>query len=182
MLETIVQCRKCNLCSNQPPLLDSVNKCQVMWVGLSSKKIKTENETPLSVTTNTGKIIQRISENSPDTLMYRTNLVKCLPLDENSKLRYPIKKEMETCFENLTTEINYFTPKIVFILGGKVTKTFENKLNIKFEKIIEFDYKYKIHNNTYYIPIHHPSYIHIYKSKNIDQYVNSVNSIIKTLI
>ena len=51
---------------------------------------------------------------------YKTNLVKCLPLTEQQKLRYPSKKEMDKCFDNLVSEINAMSPKIVFLLGEKV--------------------------------------------------------------
>lgn len=50
---------------------------------------------------------------------YKTNLVKCLPLTEQQKLRYPSKKEMDKCFDNLVSEINAMSPKIVFLLGEK---------------------------------------------------------------
>ena len=60
MLEDIRMCSKCGLCNNQRPLLDSERTCQVFWVGLSAKKITSEEETPLSEQTNTGKLIQKI--------------------------------------------------------------------------------------------------------------------------
>ena len=56
MLEDIRMCSKCGLCNNQRPLLDSERTCQVFWVGLSAKKITSEEETPLSEQTNTGKL------------------------------------------------------------------------------------------------------------------------------
>ena len=44
MLE-IKKCRKCNLCNNQRPLLDKSKKCDVMWVGLSAKKVDDVDKT-----------------------------------------------------------------------------------------------------------------------------------------
>ena len=52
MLEDIRTCSKCGLCNNQRPLLDSERPCQVFWVGLSAKKITSEEERPLSEQTN----------------------------------------------------------------------------------------------------------------------------------
>ena len=53
-------CSKCGLCNNQRPLLDSERPCQVFWVGLSAKKITSEEERPLSEQTNTGKLYNDI--------------------------------------------------------------------------------------------------------------------------
>lgn len=38
-LEKIENFNKCNLCKNQKPLLDNKTDCDVMWVGLSVKKV-----------------------------------------------------------------------------------------------------------------------------------------------
>ena len=57
-LEKIENCNKCNLCKNQKPLLDNKTDCDVMWVGLSAKKVSNVIESiPLSNDTNSGKFI-----------------------------------------------------------------------------------------------------------------------------
>lgn len=89
MIEQIRRCQKCGLCFNQKPLLDVEKECQVFWVGLSAKKKKSNKEIPLSPETNTGMVIQRIEEVCGEVTTYKTNLVKCLPLTEEQKLRYP---------------------------------------------------------------------------------------------
>lgn len=94
-LEKVENCNKCCLCQNQRPLLDKEDRCDVMWVGLSAKRVDDlNNSIPLSNDTNSGKIIELIEHELPDLKFYKTNLVKCLPLDENNKLRYPTSKEM----------------------------------------------------------------------------------------
>ena len=45
-------------------------------------------------------------------------------------------------------------------------------LNINYKKI----------NGVYYVPIHHPSYIYVYRRKRIDEYINEVERIIKRLL
>ena len=45
MLEEISKCKKCKLCKNQRPLLDKNNSCDIMWVGLSAKKVEDVNKT-----------------------------------------------------------------------------------------------------------------------------------------
>ena len=158
MLEDIRMCSKCGLCNNQRPLLDSERPCQVFWVGLSAKKITSEEETPLSEQTN------------------------CLPLTEQQKLRYPSKKEMDKCFDNLVSEINAMSPKIVFLLGEKVYSSVARHLHLDFEKWNDFEYHYTECNGTYYVPIHHPSYICVYKRKQMDDYIAAVEKMINELL
>lgn len=182
MVEQIRMCQKCGLCINQKPLLDSEKDCQVFWVGLSAKQIVSNSEIPLSPETNTGMLIQKIEEMCDNIVTYKTNLVKCLPLTEHQKLRYPNKKEIDCCFENLINEIHTMSPRIVFLLGEKVYSSVGRHFNIQFEKWDEFDYHYKEHDGIYFVPIHHPSYIYIYKRKKIDQYMRGIEKIINILL
>lgn len=171
MLEEISKCKKCKLCKNQRPLLDKNNACDIMWVGLSAKKVEDVNKTiPLCNDTNSGKIIEKIENNLENFKFYKANLVKCLPLDKNNKLRYPTIEEMNSCIENLLLEINYFKPKIIFALG---------------KKTYNFIHKYFANNNIdtsniYYIE--HPSYIYIYKRKYIDDYIEKIKNICQKYI
>lgn len=182
MFESIKECSKCGLCKYQSPLIDDFKFCQVFWVGLSAKKVICENEKPLSPTTISGKLICKIEERCKEVLTYKTNLVKCVPLNEEEKLRYPNKNEIDICFPNLKEEINSLKPRIVFLLGDKVTKAVGRHFKLTFEKWDEFNYKYTIHDEIYYIPIHHPSYIFVYKRKQIETYVEEVENLITKLL
>lgn len=168
MLKDIRKCEKCGLCKNQKPLLDNTCDCDVMWVGLSAKKVNDVNETiPLCNDTNSGKIIELIENKLKNIKFYKTNLVKCLPLDENGKLRYPKPNEMSSCIDNLLLEIEKLNPKIIFILG-------KNTYNF----IQKYFKKNKI-DNSKLIYIEHPSYIYVYKRKFIDDYIEKIINICK---
>ena len=182
MIEQIQYCQKCILYLNQKPLLDNEKRCQIFWVGLSAKKVLSDNEIPLSPETNTGMLIQRIEEECKGIATYKTNLVKCLPLTEQQKLRYPNQKEIDCCFGNLEHEIQVMMPKIVFLLGEKVYSSVERHLKIKFKKWDGFEYNYQKLGEIYYVPIHHPSYIYVYKRKMIKEYINGVKRIITQLL
>ncbi len=155
---------------NQRPLMDKSRVCDIMWVGLSAKKVKDVNKTiPLCNDTNSGKIIEEIEKRLDGFKFYKTNLVKCLPLDENGKLRYPTTSEMNSCVGNLLFEINYFNPKIIFVLG---------------KRAYNFIYKYFVSNGIdtdRLIYIEHPSYIFVYKRKYIEEYMKKVISICKMI-
>lgn len=182
MIEQIYKCQKCGLCFNQKPLLDVEKRCQVFWVGLSAKKVVSDIETPLSPETNSGKLIQKVENLCGNVVTYKTNLVKCLPLSDQQKLRYPNQKEIDSCFENLLKEIHIMSPKIVFLLGEKVYSSVGKHLNIIFDKWNDFEYSYKTFENIHYVPIHHPSYIYVYKRKKMDDYVKSIERIINQLL
>jgi len=182
MLENVRECTKCKLCCNQKPLMDKCTNCQVLWVGLSAKKATCDDETPLSKSTNSGAIIHRIEETLEGVSTYKTNLVKCLPLDDRQKLRYPNRQEIENCFCNLEEEIHTLGPKIVFLLGEKVYSSVAKKYRLPFERLDGFNYRYVERNGVYYIPIHHPSYIHVYKRKQVDSYIQSLHDIILHLL
>ena len=138
MFEEIKNCKKCSIQCNQAPLLDLKNTADIMFVGLSAKIVKEKEDIPLSSNTNSGRIIEKIEDFLKPTSIYRTNLVKCVPLDNKSKLRYPTKDEIDTCLSNLILEINTIKPKIVIpthygnIIGS-------SKDGEKFKKLIAAD-------------------------------------------
>lgn len=139
-----------------------------MWVGLSAKKVTDISiSVPLENNTNSGKIIEQIEQQIPNYNFYKTNLLKCLPLDENNKLRYPTVNEMDKCIKNLIYEIDIIKPKLIFLLGRKT-----------------YNYVYKYFknnsldaNNIYYIE--HPSYIYVYRKRLINEYISKIVEIIK---
>ncbi len=182
MIENIRACSKCNLCNNQEPLLDDVKACQIFWVGLSAKKVSIENEKPLSPITNSGKLIFNVEEQCSGVITYKTNLVKCVPLDAQQKLRYPNQREIDSCFPNLVNEIKELLPKIVFLLGDKVATTISKQLHLDFLGWDGFNYNFTKHNGIYYVPIHHPSYVYVYKRKQLDTYIKSIANMIGMLL
>lgn len=170
-MKEIKDCKQCNLCQNQKPLIDKIKKRDIMWVGLSAKKVSDINTSiPLQDDTNSGKIIKQIEDSLPNHTFYKTNLVKCLPLDKQNKIRYPQKEEMQKCISNLLIEINIVKPKIIFLLGKKV-----------YDFIIKYidQNQIKIDAKIYYLE--HPSYIYIYKRKYINNYINKVQNIINNV-
>lgn len=156
----IIKCNRCSISCNQKPLIDSLRKSDIMFLGISAKMKETEDEMPLSENTNSGKLIKMIEERllkeNSNISCYRSNMVKCVPLNEKGKIRYPDILEIENCIENLVYELSIVKPKVVVLLGRLVEKHLK-------KKIIEQGY------NT--ITIYHPSYIHVYRKKEIEKYV-----------
>ncbi|VEN74875.1 Uracil-DNA glycosylase, family 4 [Candidatus Desulfarcum epimagneticum] len=177
-LNTILKCDRCCLRENQLPLLDNTKSADIFWVGLSAVKVENiKNDTPLCEKTNSGKLISAIEETMGNVSFYKTNLVKCLPLNE-SKIRYPNSKEMSACYDHLIYEINAFKPKVVFLLGKIVSDFIAKREKITIGPLHpNFEYiKLNIINTTI-VPIHHPSYIQIYKRKKVNNYMSAVKNI-----
>lgn len=168
----VKECKNCSLYKNQLPLLDNQDKCDVMWVGLSAKKVDDlDKNYPLEENTNSGKIIKEIEDKLPNINFYKTNLVKCLPLNEKGKIRYPSVEEMNCCIKNLFIEINLLKPKMIFLLGSNTANFFIkyiDKNNIKVPVIIK--------------RVKHPSYIYIYKRKYKGVYIDNIIDEIKNTL
>lgn len=175
------RCKACGLYLNQLPVFDRQKKSSVFWVGLSSVLITEEEiKQPLSPFTRSGALIEEIEKPYINKIsFYKTNIVKCLPLN-NNKIRYPFKHEMEKCFPNLQEEIKILKPKVIFLLGKQVADFIYNKLNQRDFSLNEnFKYDSIILDGIKYVPIHHPSYILVYKRKYIKEYINGINLFLK---
>lgn len=176
----IKSCNQCVLCNNQNPVIQQCDKADVFWVGLSAVRVLDNKDIPLSNNTNSGKLINSIEFFIQNVNFYKTNIVKCLPL-KNEKIRYPIKKEMETCFFHLENEMDSLNPKLIFLLGKQVATFVLNKYGIKEYFLNEnFEYQSFKVGNYRFIPVHHPSYILVYKRKRLQDYVKSMENIIKS--
>lgn len=156
----IIKCNKCDISCNQKPLVNNMRESDIMFLGISAKIKEKEDEMPLSENTNSGKLIkmieERLVEENHNISCYRSNMVKCVPLNEDGKIRYPDNLEIENCIENLEYELNIVKPKLVVFLGRLVEKYLK-------KKIIELGYNV--------ITIYHPSYIYMYRKKEIEKYV-----------
>ena len=182
MIETIRECQKCGLCRNQRPLLDKEKESQVFWVGLSAKKANSDNEPPLSQQTNSGRILHSVEEMCGEITTYKTNLVKCLPLTEQQKIRYPNEREIECCYGHLVNEIDAMSPHIVFLLGERVATAVDKHIGLGLPKWQDFSYGYKEYCGVFYVPIHHPSYIYVYRRKRMDDYFSGIKDVVCKLL
>jgi DNA polymerase len=133
---------------------------------------------PLSNETRSGALIEQIEiPLRRNVTFYKTNLVKCLPL-KGDKIRYPLRKEMEKCSSNFEDELDMFRPLVVFLLGKQVASFVLKKFS-KQEFTLSKSFKYEQFTigNITFIPVHHPSYILVYKRKNVDEYIGNIQRI-----
>lgn len=165
---------QCNTCREATVLKKGAKKTFVMFVGLSSKP----GTAALCPTTNSGKLIGEIESRVAEIFsVHKTNLVKCAPLDESGKLRYPTLSEMRACLPRLLTEIEHFQPRVIVPLGGQVTKFMVSTLmsNQRFDGFAD-DFRYQTFslNSGMLLPVHHPSYIWVYRRRRIPEYIGAV--------
>lgn len=74
----------------------------------------------------------------------------------------------------------HFPPKQT--RAKKVTSSVEKHLGIKFDEWDEFNYQSREHKGIYYVPVHHPSYIYVYKRKMIEKYTQSIRKMVVNLL
>ena len=153
-----------------------------MWVGLSAKQVESvEVNIPLEADTNTGKLVADIEALCQNVRFYKTNLAKCLPLDEKGKIRYPSILECVACYPNLLIEIQEVKPKVILLLGGKVAEFVLEKFGCKMPKL-SYDYEAFQYDGMWFVSIHHPSYISVYKRKEKNVYIQAVKAIIDKFV
>lgn len=154
-------CEACGIHCYQKPLLEPLRASQVVCVGLSAKPYKFDNELPLDTRTNSGHVISQL-EALCGISFYKTNLVKCAPL-ESGKLRYPTKDEIVHCIPHLQKEIIEIHPKVVLMLGKQVTSGISMAQGFCEPQT----YDSIKHNGITYLSIPHPSYLWVYKRKEL---------------
>jgi DNA polymerase len=157
---------------------------EVFWVGLSAVQIgEGEDGLPLGENTRTGNLIHQIEKPFVSEIsFYKTNLVKCVPL-QDGKIRYPSKIEMGKCFPNLEREITDLKPSVIFLLGKQVASfVMDSKSNLNFELNDEFKYEHIYLAGVHYVPVHHPSYVLVYKRKKLDEYIMNIRRIFSSLL
>jgi DNA polymerase len=152
----------------------TATKAAVMFIGLSAKP----GTNDLCPSTNTGKLIVEIERRLTNSIgIYRTNAVKCAPLDAQGKLRYPTESEMRSCLPTLRSEIERVSPRVIVPLGGQVAKFLLRQFGngISFEGFSP-DFSYETYQLPFgqVMPIHHPSYVWVYRRKRVEEYVAGV--------
>ena len=126
-----------------------------------NKKKRFLTEIPLDGTTRSGNLINAMEliANKYNYKIYRTNLVKCAPLDEKDHLRYPTPYEMDSCFANFLIEQTTLRPRIVILLGNMVQNQFEKKMSFHIDNSHNCNFPYVVVDNCYYVASYHPSYV-----------------------
>ena len=169
---------------NQHPIFGQKKQSAIFWVGLSAIQFEEEEEKlPLAPHTRSGALIEQIEQPfSNEISFYKTNLVKCVPIKDN-KIRYPLEHEMDKCFPNLQDEIKELNPSIIFLLGKQVA-TFVLKQSCIKQFFLDENFNYEPIpvGDFLYVPVHHPSYVLVYKRKNLEQYISSIQSLFLNLL
>lgn len=96
-----------------------------------------------------GDYLKRIIELVKDEHSFTycvTNVICCIPKDENGDVRIPKEKELEACSERFIEFLNWCNPKLVVLLGKVCQKHWDNLLK-----------SYDIDVET--CQVQHPSYI-----------------------
>lgn len=154
----------------------------VYFVGLSAKP----DCEHLAPETKTGSIIERIIHHLPLIRAVRTNLVKTPPIDRQGKLRYPNPVEMQLGWTELQEEMRRTSPSLLVTLGRQTSFFLRSQVGAqpaKPELPPDFSYESCLAQAQFSIlSIHHPSFVYVYRRRDIDSYVDKVVVSIRSLV
>ena len=160
----------------------SDGKPLVYFVGLSAKP----NCEHLALETRTGYIIEQIIHHLPSVKIVKTNLVKTPPIDQAGNLRYPNPNEMKLGWNELQNQMNQRFPDLLVTLGQQVSFFLRSQMGIQPAKPqlpSDFSYgSYLSQAQSIILSVHHPSFIYVYRRKDIENYVENVALSILTLV
>lgn len=112
---------------------------------------------------------------------YFTNLVKCLPLSANGKIRYPTQRELEVCFHNYSKELKTLSPEKVILLGRQVSQFVAAQLQLDLRPIGAgegFGCGYGA--GIEFLSAHHPSYVLVYRRRGVEDYKRQILAFAQT--
>ena len=154
----------------------------VYFVGLSAKPMCEH----LAPETRTGYIIEQIIHQLPSIMAVKTNLVKTPPIDREGKLRYPNQNEMKLGWNELQNEMNQTFPNLLVTLGQQVSFFLRSQMGVQpIKPQFPADFSYEscfLQSKSYILSVHHPSFIYVYRRKNIENYVENVVLSILSLV
>lgn len=154
----------------------------IYFIGLSSKP----NCAHLAPETKTGQIINQIIDRIPSVSIVKSNLVRATPIDPSGKLRYPTLTEMKIGWEELKYEIDFFSPLLIVLLGQQVSCFLRSQIGIQpIKSNLPCDYSYQPYfspSTSIILSVHHPSFIYVYRRKDIDDYINKVALLITSIL
>ncbi|MEJ2742863.1 MAG: uracil-DNA glycosylase family protein [Gammaproteobacteria bacterium] len=176
-MNEIQKCQNCSLCNNQEPLIQTYQSkiCSTFFVGLSAVQVDcVDSEIPFSKSTRSGALLRDIAELGNKNGIYFTNVVKCLPLKDD-KIRYPTKSEMDSCFPNFELELSAYNPQKLVLFGRQVANYVVKRLSASLDQEQPVDgVAFYSASKLAIMTAPHPSYMLIYKRKNIDWYVSTI--------
>ena len=154
----------------------------VYFVGLSAKPMCEH----LAPETRTGNIIEQIIHHLPSVRIVKTNLVKTPPIDQAGNLRYPNPNEMKLGWNELQNEMNQTFPDLLVTLGQQVSFFLRSQMGVQPAKPqlpSDFSYKsYLSQSQSNILSVHHPSFVFVYRRKDIENYVDNVVLSILSLV
>ncbi len=128
-------------------------KTKILFVGLSNKP----NLKPFDTKTNSGKVVDMIIDRLGCDC-FKVNLVNFAPIDENNKLRYPTKIEINDQLAGFIDYLNQLKPDLAISFGTIVSDKLRKIETLKDKVLFK----------------QHPSYIYVYKRKDLDSYIEDI--------
>ncbi len=133
-LQLGIECTNCALCKTRKRIVYGFGPTptDLMIVGSCPSELDENRGLPFS--SSAGALLNEAFERGgiPLSKIYRTNLIKCKPVDIKKiyKYREPSEKEIKACEVSLQGEIFKVKPKFIMTLGASAFKYFTKQANL----------------------------------------------------
>jgi uracil DNA glycosylase superfamily protein len=153
---------------------------QIAWTGISAQRDRRGKKVaPLSSATPTGQVVDRIASKCPAGVNHRKlNFLDRVLLDEAGKLRPPHQSELDANIEPFVKAMKASRSSIFVFLGSHIRSAFQA---MHPERSFENNTVYHL-NGMQLLFIHHPSYVRIYRSRMLNEYISEVAETIASAV
>lgn len=159
LVEAVSKCRRCPL--------HKVRKRAVPGEGSSSTTVMLVGEAPGRREDEEGRPFVGPAGRILDGLLnqvgisrgrvYISNVVKCIPLTANGKVRKPSRLEVKACSPYLDSQLEIIRPRIVVTLGGTATKHMFEKLGVQAGDVSKVHGRVVQAAHFHVMPTYHPA-------------------------
>jgi len=148
----------------------------VFWIGISAQRDEEGAPLPpLATVTPSGRIVDEIIHRCREHRHTKLNAVDKVLVDELGKLRNPTRKELEEGLRSITNTMQQSTSALFIFLGGLIRGHLSTRvLNRAFQEYVVYDLF-----ETRTLFVQHPSYVRVYKYRNLEDYQSGVVRLIR---
>ena len=119
--------------------------------------------------------------------LYVTNAVKCLPSDGSGGNREPTSAELDTCFTHLRAELEQVEPTALVTTGKHATQIVLEQEGLELSGFVDavLEPVSCPGLGTTALPILHPAYQHVWRSRlgyDADEYVEAIGSALSEIL
>jgi len=159
LVEAVLECRRCPLHKVRKRAVpgEGPPSTTVMLIGEAPGRREDEEGRPF--VGPAGRILDELLNQTGISRrrVYISNVVKCIPLTADGKVRTPSRLEVEACSPYLDAQMEIIHPRIVVTLGGTSTKHVFEKLGVQPGEVSKVHGRIFQSSRFQLMPTYHPA-------------------------